>query len=35
MQEIAEQRGTPMATLSVAITSVIFAASRLGQLTDT
>jgi hypothetical protein len=35
MQEIAEQQGTPMATLSVAISSVIFVASRLEQLTDT
>jgi hypothetical protein len=35
MQEITGQQGTPMATLSVAITSVIFAASRLEPLTDT
>jgi 1-deoxyxylulose-5-phosphate synthase len=42
IQEIAEQQGTPMATLSVAwilanpaITSVILGASHIGQLTDT
>jgi 1-deoxyxylulose-5-phosphate synthase len=42
IQEIAEQQGTPMATLSVAwilanpaITSVILGASRIEQLTDT
>jgi aryl-alcohol dehydrogenase-like predicted oxidoreductase len=42
VQEIAEQQGTPMATLSVAwvltnpaINSVILGASRLDQLTDT
>jgi aryl-alcohol dehydrogenase-like predicted oxidoreductase len=42
VQKIAEQQGTPMATLSVAwvlanpvITSVILGASRLDQLTDT
>lgn len=42
VQEIAEQQGTPMATLSVAwvlanpaITSVILGASRIEQLTDT
>ena len=42
IQEIAEQQGTPMATLSVAwilanpaITSVILGASHIDQLTDT
>jgi aryl-alcohol dehydrogenase-like predicted oxidoreductase len=42
IQEIAEQQGAPMATLSVAwilanpaITSVILGASHIGQLTDT
>jgi 1-deoxyxylulose-5-phosphate synthase len=42
VQKIAEQQGTPMATLSVAwvlanpaVTSVILGASRLDQLTDT
>ena len=42
VKEIAEQQGTPMATLSVAwvlgnpaITSVILGASRTEQLTDT
>jgi hypothetical protein len=32
MQEMAEQQNTPMVTLSVAITSVIFPANRLEQL---
>jgi aryl-alcohol dehydrogenase-like predicted oxidoreductase len=42
VQEIAKQHGTPIATLSVAwvlanpaITSAIFGASRIEQLTDT